>query len=197
MEKGRAERELILRAAYRTIGRDAGAPAPVHEILQEAGLSTRAFYRHFRSKDELVVTMYRTAAERVAEELSDAAARAPGPAAALEAWIRHHLAVVYDPRRARQTGVLTSAEVRAADGYDQARQDDATVRRTMLAEVIRAGQRAGVFPASTDADEDARAVLSVVGGLIEARLAGAATPTWADAARHTTDLFLRAFGARP
>ena len=69
------------------------------------------------------------------------------------------------------------------------------MRRTMLAEVIRRGKRLGVFPLADHPDEDARAVNSVVGGLIQARLAGETGPGWAEATQHTTRLFLRAFGA--
>ena len=187
------ERENILKAAYRLIGRSPDSTVQVAEILEAASLSTRAFYRHFRSKDELIITMYRTAAERVAVELSDVVAGADGPRAALEAWISHQLAVVYDPRRARQALVLSSPEARSAVGFDQANQHGTTVRRTILAEVIRRGQRDGTFPGATDPDEDARAVVSVVGGIVLARLAGEPVPAWAEATRHITSLFLRAF----
>jgi AcrR family transcriptional regulator len=192
--KQQAEREAILRVAYRLIGRRPDSTASVQEILDGAGLSTRAFYRHFRSKDELILTMYRTAADRVAAELSDVVAVADGAPAALEAWVHHQLAVVYDGRRARQTAVLNSVEVRATAGFDHVHQASDTVRRTILAEVLRQGRRDGSLPGVGDADEDARAVVSVVSGIMMAKLAGDRAPSWAAASRHTTDLFLRAFG---
>ncbi len=188
VEQYREERERITR------GGDSGTS--VHDILGEAGLSTRAFYRHFPSKDALVLTMYRTAAARLTDELSAAVAGEPGPAEALTSWIRHYLAVVFDPRRALQATLLSSAEVRAVPGYDAVREEQVRVHRTILTEVVRGGRRLGTFPDANDPDEDARAVLSVVAGLIEARLAGAPTPDWAAATAHTADLFLRAFGAR-
>lgn len=194
-ERQRLERDVILRAAFGLIGRSRDEAVSVQQILDSAELSTRAFYRHFRSKDELILTMFRTAADRVAAEMSEVIARADGPAAAVEAWIHRQLAVVYDPKRARQTSVLTSAEARAAVGFDQVDQEAATVRRTMLAEVIRRGKREGAFPLAEQPDEDARAVTSVVGGLIQARLVGDTGPGWAEATLHTTRLFLRAFGA--
>ena len=190
------EREAIVRAAFGLIGKSPTGAVSVQQILAAAGLSTRAFYRHFRSKDELIISMYRTAADRVAVELAEVVAAASRPADALEAWIRHQLAVVYDVGRARQTVVLSSLEARAAAGFEQANHEAAMVRRAVLAGVIRAGQRDRVFPASTDADEDARAVTSVVGGIIQAHLAGDETPSWAAATAHTTELFLRAFGCQ-
>jgi AcrR family transcriptional regulator len=194
-EHQQSERDAILRAAYRLIGRGPYVTVSVAEILDGAGLSTRAFYRHFRSKDELILTMYRIAADRVASELSDVVASADGPTAALEAWIHHQLSVVYDVRRARQTSVLTSLEARAAVGFDQVNQASEAVRRTILTEMIRQGRRDGTFPLVSDPEEDARAVMSVVGGILTAKLAGQGVPSWVDATRFVTDLFLRAFGA--
>jgi hypothetical protein len=91
--------------------------------------------------------------------------------------------------------VLTSAEARSAVGFDEANHQGSIVRRTVLADIIRAGKRDGLFPRATDPDEDARAVTSVVSGIIQARLNGEAYPSWAEATAHTTQLFLRSFGA--
>ncbi len=66
--------------------------------------------------------------------------------------------------------------------------------RAILVEVLRAGRRTGEFPC-TDPVEDARAVHSVVSGLVEARLAGIPGPTRVAARDHTVELFLRALGA--
>jgi AcrR family transcriptional regulator len=189
------ERDAIMRAAYRLVGHTSGEPVSVQQVLDAAGLSTRAFYRNFPSKDELILTMYRTAESKVAAELAEVVAAAPNPIAALEAWIERQLAVVYEPRRSRQTSVLSSAEARSAVGFDEASQQGAIVRRTVLAGIIRQGKREGLFPAATDPDEDARAVASVVSGIIQARLAGEETLAWAAATTHTTQLFLRSFGA--
>ena len=193
--KADQDRDDILRAAFRLVGALRDQPVSVQQILEAANLSTRAFYRHFRSKDELIITMYRTAAERVAVELAEVVAAAPGPVEALRAYIHHHLAVVYEVRRARQTSVLNSSEARAAAGFDRATEDDAAHRRELLAAVIADGRRSGVFSSATDPQEDARAVISVVGGLIQARIAGHDVPTWEAATEHVTALFLRSFGA--
>jgi AcrR family transcriptional regulator len=189
------ERDAIMRAAFRLIGRAPGSSVSVQEILEAADLSTRAFYRHFRSKDELILTMYRTAAERFAAELSEVVAAAGDPPAALEAWVHHQLAVAYDPRRSRQSSVLGSAEARAAVGFEQAHQASDSVRRKIVADVLRRGREDGSFPMVENLEEDARAVVDVVGGIVAARLAGQPVPTWSEATEHTTALFRRAFGA--
>ncbi|HUZ56880.1 MAG TPA: helix-turn-helix domain-containing protein [Streptosporangiaceae bacterium] len=48
------ELRLPLDAMLRVMERHSYADAPVADILAEAGLSTRSFYRHFLSKDQLM-----------------------------------------------------------------------------------------------------------------------------------------------
>jgi AcrR family transcriptional regulator len=195
LEKHRLERQAILRAAYSQLGRNTGSTTSVLDILGVAELSTRAFYRHFDSKDELILTMFRIASERVSSELAALIADASDPADAIRRWVRQQLAVVYEPRRARQAVVLTSPEVAATVGFERVNQEAAEDRRVMLAAVIRAGVESGQFPNAENPDEDARAVINVIGGFIAAGIAGRPIPTWEAATDHTTNLFLRAFGA--
>lgn len=191
-----AERDQILKAAFELMTSPHGPSVSVHAILEQSGLSTRAFYRHFPSKDELILTMYRTAAQRVIDELSAVVAVADEDVlAAFRRWVHQHYAVVYSQRRAKQTALLMSPELRRVPGFEAVDQETAARRRDLLAQVINAGQVAGVFPLATDPQEDARAVISVMGGIMMAKIAGQPVPTWDEAAAHTTNLFLRAFGA--
>ena len=52
------------RPGWRCCGGTGAAGLTVAEVLAEAGLSTRAFYRHFRSKDELVLAVFEQEAQR-------------------------------------------------------------------------------------------------------------------------------------
>jgi AcrR family transcriptional regulator len=190
----RSEEQAILRAAFRVIGSSPSGATSVVDILREAGLSTRAFYRHFASKDDLILAMYRQAQERVTAELSEATATAASPREALAQWVDHLLGVAYDPKRAAQSLVLSSPEARSAKGFRDTQQEGLLGMRAILVEILRAGQRSGEFP-HTDPVEDARAIQSVVSGLVEARLMGIPGPTRVAARDHTVALFLRALGA--
>ncbi len=53
------DRGCIVDAAYGCLSEPHSGPIPVAAILQRAGVSTRAFYRHFESKDELFLAMLR------------------------------------------------------------------------------------------------------------------------------------------
>jgi AcrR family transcriptional regulator len=194
-EKYRAEKQQIVRAAYELIQRDGSKETSVHDVLDAAGLSTRAFYRHFRSKDELVLEMYRVDCDRVNATLAAAVASAPDPLAALEAWIDQNLAVVYDIRRLRHAVVLSSAEVSSAEGFTDVKNDGLAAQRAPLVELLADGHAQGVFPYA-DPERDALAIQAVVGAHMRARLDGdPAALTRADARAHTLELFRRALGA--
>ena len=194
LEKYRAERAAIMRAAYDLIQRNGSKETSVHDVLRETGYSTRAFYRHFRSKDELVIEMYRVDCDRVSDALVAAVASAPTPLAGLEAWIDQNLAVVYDPRRLRHAVVLSSPEVASAEGYAAVQLAGLAAQRAPLVALLREGKEDGVFPFA-DPEADAVAIQAVVGAHMRTRLQHAVGLTRAEARTHTVELFRRALGA--
>jgi AcrR family transcriptional regulator len=104
---------VLVEAGLAVLRRRGTSGLTVADVLAEAGLSTRAFYRHFASRDELVLAVYEHEAERRNAELVVRLGRAPSPRAALEIWIDELLALGYDTRRARRTRVLAREGVRS------------------------------------------------------------------------------------
>jgi AcrR family transcriptional regulator len=80
-----SERTKIMEAAYRILAENEGAAISIAGVLSAAELSTRAFYRHFDSKDGLLLAMFRQDADRVLAELQTAAATAATATEALRA----------------------------------------------------------------------------------------------------------------
>ncbi len=136
-----------MRAAYRLIGRDSGSVS-IQEILAAAGLSTRAFYRHFASKDELILTMYRTDNERVADGLWAVTETQPDPWTALLAWVDLSLSVVFDKARERHSRVLGSAEAKGTAGWSQEFLDGTERHIASLEAVLARGSQDGTFRAN-------------------------------------------------
>jgi len=193
LAKYRTEKDAIMRAAYDLIMRNGSRPTSVHDILRETGYSTRTFYRHFRSKDELLVAMYRVDNDRVTETLAAAVAAAATPLDALDAWVDQNLAVVYDARRLRHAAVLSSPEAAMAEGYDEVHTAGMAANRASLIEVLREGRRAGVFPRA-EPEADAFAIQAVIAAHVRAKLLGTHEFTRAEARDHTVDRFRRALG---
>src|ERR1700730_14398503 len=51
------EVERIVAATYEVIERTGSLDPTMRDILRQSGISTQAFYRHFRSKDELLLAL--------------------------------------------------------------------------------------------------------------------------------------------
>jgi AcrR family transcriptional regulator len=164
------ERALLLSAAMKVMRRNGFARASVADILEEAGLSTRAFYRHFESKDDLVGALYHADAEKAAARLAERVAAAPTPEAGLGAWIDEILSFAYDARRAQRVSVMSSEAARLSVPESEQRAAQALLAAPLLS-VLEAGQRDGSFPA-TDPVNDANTIHRLVFGLVMDSIAG-------------------------
>ena len=76
-----SERQLIVDAALRVMHQNGYAAAQISDILGEAKLSTRAFYRHFQSKDDLLLALFRDNAASTSRLLAARVAAAGSPPA--------------------------------------------------------------------------------------------------------------------
>jgi AcrR family transcriptional regulator len=100
------ELQRLFEAALAVMQRNGYADAAVADILAEAGMSTRSFYRHFESKDQLICALYRHEAEQVAERLTARVSGATSPLAALDIWIEEIMSLGYNQRKAARVAVL-------------------------------------------------------------------------------------------
>src|SRR6201986_6214 len=73
------EVEQLVEATYRVVSRDGAVDPRVRDILLEAGLSTQVFYRHFRSKDDLLLVLFADGRRRLAHYLAQRIATYPTP----------------------------------------------------------------------------------------------------------------------
>ncbi len=93
----------IVEATYRVIERTGDVDPTMRDILREAGLSTPAFYRQFRSKDELFVLLLADGRRRLADTIDRRLARARTGEERLRAWVGAVLAQARDPEVAART----------------------------------------------------------------------------------------------
>ncbi|MBV9516376.1 MAG: TetR/AcrR family transcriptional regulator [Mycobacteriaceae bacterium] len=162
----------IIDAAYACLSSPHEGPVSVAAILDAAGLSTRAFYRHFASKDELFLAMLKRDSDVVARRLERLAQATPGgPAAQLRAWIDYFVGLAYDPRRRAYIVVLDSDEVRRAKGYRDASVCLRADRERILADILRRGRDDGSFPLA-EPERDAAAIHALVDRAFAAPLQG-------------------------
>ncbi len=170
-ERAEQEARALIEAALTVLRRGGADGLTVADVLAEAGLSTRAFYRHFASKDELVLALFDAEHDVVRARLDAAIAAAPDPRAALVAWIDELLGLAFASRRSRRTQVLYTEGARLQHEFPS---EFARIEAGMfepLERVLAAGRAAGAFPA-TDPVADARSIRALTWQLVEDRLAG-------------------------
>jgi len=171
-ERAASEVRALVDAGLEVIARRGEPGLTVAEVLAEAGLSTRAFYRHFRSRDELVLAVYEHESERTGDRLARRVDEAPTPAAAVETWIDETLALATRAGRARRTAPLAAEGPRLQARFPD--EFEAIVERQLepLRQAITDGREDGTFPGAGP-EADARAVHAVTWAAVQRILAGA------------------------
>lgn len=187
------ERGRIIDATYACLLEPHEGPVPVAAILARAGVSSRAFYRHFESKDELFLAMLQHLTAALSGWL-DEIARGPGtPVEQFGAWIGKMFALATEPMLSSYLAVMESDEMRAAKGYPHARELARAARERSLAQILRRGLQDGSFPLA-DPEVDAVSINALVSR--ELSVPVPADPALVDAARRRVLGFaLRALGA--
>jgi AcrR family transcriptional regulator len=171
--QGDPTRERLLRAAREVLERGGYARASVLAIAGRAGVSAGALYRHFPSKAELFVEVFRVAARGELAALREAAGRAPGFAARLEAVVATYA------RRALKNRRLAWALVHEpVDPLVDA--ERLAYRRSYcrgMAALLRGGIAAGEFP-----DENPSLTAAALVGAIAETLVGPLSPVGGETA---------------
>jgi AcrR family transcriptional regulator len=186
--------QRLFDAALAVMARNGYQDAAVADILAEAGLSTRSFYRHFESKDQLLCALYRRDAERAAERLRARVAAAASPRLALDAWIEEILSYGHHRVKAARVAVLGAPGAMRAEGYLEETRHARTLLVAPLEELLVAGKRDGTFPLA-DPAVDAPLVQAVTWAAAGVNPLRETSVSRAEAFRAVQSFCLRALGA--
>jgi AcrR family transcriptional regulator len=107
----------LLDATYAVMRRTGDLDPRVSDIVREAGLSNQAFYRHFRTKDELLVAVLADGQRRLVATLDERMGAAPPGAPRVRAWVEVVLAQARRPSAAANTRPFAINGLRLADRY--------------------------------------------------------------------------------
>jgi AcrR family transcriptional regulator len=89
-------RRALLPAATKSVREQGVRGLSIASVLERAGLSTRAFYRHFESKDQLVAAVFVEMAGIEMRRLRRKMAAEATPVEAVAAWIDGRLDLAFD-----------------------------------------------------------------------------------------------------
>ncbi len=163
------EIDRLVSSALDIIRRTGRLEPTVSEILAEAGLSNQAFYRHFRSKHELLVAVLDQGIHGLAAYLRSRMELVESPSESIREWIRGMAAQATDPTGAKATRPFVLARGKLAETFPaevarSAAQLTAPLR-SALEEAKRRGEMPEVLP-----EHDAEALYLLMMGFVEARL---------------------------
>ncbi|MBW0014529.1 TetR/AcrR family transcriptional regulator [Mycobacterium sp.] len=97
-------RRAILAAASKSVREHGVRGLNVAAVLEQARLSTRAFYRHFESKDQLVEAVFVEMTRAEVLQLREKMVAAATPVEAVAAWIDGRLELAFDENVKAQLG---------------------------------------------------------------------------------------------
>jgi AcrR family transcriptional regulator len=183
----------LVESAYRVIERSGTVDPRMREILADAGLSTQAFYRHFPSKDDLLLVLLDDGARRLTDYLTHQMAKATTARGRVRAWIEGVLAQAIDAEAAARTRPFLANLARLAERYPDAQQAQVSTVVAPLVAAVRDAVKAG-DARSADPAADARAIYHLAMGDMEAHVLARTSPTKREV-NQVVSFALRAIGA--
>jgi AcrR family transcriptional regulator len=172
----------LLDASFRLIERRGDLEPRVSEIVREAGLSNQAFYRHFPSKQALLLAVLDEGVQRLAAYLTGRMARATDPLERIAEWLRGMTEQALHGDGAAATRPFALARGRLAEAFP-GEIGHSERRLAGLAEhAIAAARDAGALP-QADPQRDAETLYHLAMGWMQARLLEAEPARREDAER--------------
>ncbi len=184
----------LIDATYAAMARSGDLSPTVREILAEAGLSNQAFYRHFRSKDELLLVVLDDGRRRLVEHLSRRMARANDPLAEVEAWIRGVMSQAIDPDAAARTRPFVADIGRLAEQFPDEQRTSEQLLIDLLTDAIARARDVGIAD-PLDPPRDAVAVYGLTFQAMESHILADTRPGRSEVA-HLVSFALAALRAR-
>lgn len=161
-----AVRRQILSAASKTLREEGVGGFSIAAVLKRAELGTRAFYRHFDSKDELVAALFLDMSIVEERRLRRRMASARDEIDAVAAWIDGRLDLAFDDNiRSDLRRVSMEAQSQMFASANLVQPAYAQMLKP-LSEALQRGMRDGVFH-HVDPVTDAQAIHAVVWASIE------------------------------
>jgi len=133
-----AEARRLINAAFVVMRREGTIDPGVRAVVQEAGLSNQAFYRHFASKDALLLAVLADGQRQLVAHLASRVATTDEPKQQIMRWITGVLAQARDRDAAEATRPFACNSARLADLFPADLAASRAELLTSLAPAVRA-----------------------------------------------------------
>jgi AcrR family transcriptional regulator len=144
-DEAEATVEAAMEAGRTLIQRDGLLDFNMRELLALSGVSNRAFYRHFPTKEALVVALAGEVYDTLLETLAAAVAARDTPVAEFEAWVDAALMFARDPALASRGRVFVAYEPRLREEYSDLYRSVGRTLTAQVAGILERGRAARVF----------------------------------------------------
>ncbi len=190
---GDSDVDLLIEATWMVAAQSGNIEPSVRDILQYAGLSTKAFYRHFKSKDELLLVALDKGAAVLVDYLEHRMADKPDPMAKIASWIEGCMRQTVNPSAARRSLPWTLGFGRIAIAFpEEFDRNQSSIMAPLQREIERAV--ADGTGRSPDPSRDARLIFGYTMYTVRTHFINNSVPN-AAAIFHLVDFAHRALGA--
>ncbi|HEX4395510.1 MAG TPA: TetR/AcrR family transcriptional regulator [Mycobacterium sp.] len=188
-------RRTIVAAASEALREHGVRGLSIAAVLDRAELSTRAFYRHFESKDQVVAAVFLEMAHAEKRRLQRKMAKADNPVEAVAAWIDGRLDLAFDENVKSDLHLLSVEAQSQMFAAPELIQPAFEEMLAPLIEQLNDGLRSGVFH-DIDPVTEAQSIQGVVWASTERQWA-AANYERAKVRRRALRFCLRGLGVKP
>jgi len=157
-------RDELIATAWQVLERTGFEGFKVASVMRAAGTSALAFYRHFESKDELLVELLLDESRRGAARIDRLVEAAQGASEAVRDWVAATTSAATMPKLQARTRFFASLTQRIDGHHDAIAESRSMLRRSLLS-AIEAGCRTGELT-SRDPLGDAVRIQTFCGGVI-------------------------------
>jgi len=174
------EVQRLVDASFELIRVEGRLDPRVSAIVERAGLSNQTFYRHFQSKDELLLAVLDDGIRQLSDYLRHRMETADSPVERIRRWIGGLCEQVLQPEAAAATRPFALSRSRLAELFPDEVGESELQLTALLRDAIDRAQAAGELP-EADAERDAKLLYDLAMGWMQCRLSEGRPAQRADA----------------
>lgn len=172
----------LIEAAFRLIRRQGVVEPGVREVVAEAGLPNRSFYRHFATKDEFWLVLLEDNLAHLTADVAKAMQAASDPLQQVEAWMLTIFSQATDPEAIAVGRPFLMHGARLRDAHPEVYRATGSALLDLLEQAIHDAAASGLVR-SDDARGDARAIFNLCLSVMQSHVLDRTLPSPNEQAR--------------
>lgn len=175
------EAQRLIQAGIEEIREKGGVDPRVADIVRRAGLSNKAFYRHFKSKDELLLAVLEEGMQRQHADFELYLADAKSPVERVRKWALCVVSLAVDPEQSAGLRPLLVYQATLAEHLNTQMWSYVDQLKEPLEQALMEAKASGEVGAEVDPKSTADHFYFSVFGWVHGRVLNSVTPTQAEA----------------